>query len=247
MNRFGVAFLLIICVGGPSPGRAQENSPGVLVLQIFDFNSGRPLSGVAVTMPELSLSTTSDLTGFAYLIDIPLGSHRVEISHDGYGTVQAILDFEEESTWADGEVVLVPELAGVAVTVPRIRSLRLLREGFYERQRRGFGHYFTRESRAMEQAFFLSDVLRRIPGIRVGPSGFTSGTGFNGIQNNAPNRSYRFCTPAIFLDGVIWGGRIDDLPVAWIEGMEVYSRASQAPAPFNMPRPCGGVVLLWTR
>lgn len=228
-------------------GSAQQIDTGVLMLRIVDFNTQRPLAGVRVSFPDLSLSTESDLTGYAYLTEIPLGNHHLDVELGGYASVQAILDFEPDELWAEGEVVLVPELEGVEVIgTSRVRSLRLLEKGFYQRERQGFGRFFTREDAVLQQAFFLSDVLRRVPGIRVGPSGITTGTGFNGFQGEQSRRSYRSCTPAIFLDDAEWKGRLDDLPVSWIEGMEVYNRGSLAPARYNVFGGCG-VLVIWTR
>lgn len=119
-------------------GSAQQIETGVLMLRIVDFNTQRPLAGAKVSFPDLSLSTESDLTGYAYLTEIPLGSHRLDVELGGYASVQAILDFEPDELWAEGEVVLVPELAGVEVIgTSRVRSLRLLEKGFYQRERQG--------------------------------------------------------------------------------------------------------------
>lgn len=111
---------------------------------------------------------------------------------------------------------------------------------------RGLGRFFTREDAALQQAFFLSDVLRRVPGFRVGPAGITTGTGVNGFQGEQSRTSYNPCTPKIFLDDVEWKGRLDDLPVSWIEGMEIYNRGSLAPARYNFLGGCG-VLVIWSR
>lgn len=138
-------------------------------------------------------------------------------------------------------------LAVEAITVnarrapPRVPALD--RNGFYDRQRVGLGRFVSRTDieRAMPRE--LSDVLRRLPGIRVIPGRF-------GKNYVAMTRGGGACAPKVFLDGAPMQGTgpIDDLiEPLHVEAVEVYRGASEIPAQFGGATSACGVIVIWTR
>lgn len=142
---------------------------------------------------------------------------------------------------------------GVEVTVraePRAVA-RLERSGFHDRYGTGLGRQFDRRDIEGTRASQPTDVLRRLPGIRLIPS--RSGD-YIPINKRGGGLSEANCPLAIFLDGVRWQGDVDDVPIEWIEGLEVYLSPAEVPAQYSgtavsmpgSPASCG-VVLIWTR
>ena len=115
--------------------------------------------------------------------------------------------------------------------------------GFYDRaQRRGFGTFITREQIDQRRPFFVSDLLRTLPGLQVVPA--RRGFGYDVLTTAG-------CRPAVFLDGIqfpLMGETIDEIvnPMN-LEGIEVYAHAPEVPAEFVAPRNNCGAIVLWTR
>jgi len=114
-----------------------------------------------------------------------------------------------------------------------------------ERQRTGGNGHFTFRSEFMQSnPARFSDVLRRIPGIRIGRNARTNGT-------EVRLRSNR-CAPLYWLDGQpLLGVPFDPdvLPPQTVEAIEVYSGASLVPAQFQGPPQAAGcgAIVIWTR
>jgi hypothetical protein len=115
--------------------------------------------------------------------------------------------------------------------------------GFYDRaQRKGFGYFITSDDIQKRHPFFVTDLLRTVPGLEVLPSP----RGFGNIV-----RTLEGCQPAVYLDGVrfpLMGESIDDIVnPSQLEGIEVYTHAAEVPAQFTGPRSNCGVIALWTK
>jgi hypothetical protein len=139
-------------------------------------------------------------------------------------------------------------LAGVVQMRPvaivsndRPTSRRL--SSFYERaQRHAFGYFVTRDKIDQMRPFYVTDLLRTIPGLIVAPSMRS----FGNIV-----RTTEGCRPAVYLDGLrfpLMGESIDDIVNPnELEGVEVYSHAAEVPAEFQGPFSNCGVIALWTK
>jgi hypothetical protein len=135
----------------------------------------------------------------------------------------------------------------------------LERAGFYDRQAEGFGVFVDRPRLDEWNPGVVTDVLRRVPGVRVRP---------NPNYGRRPARflpvdTRRFlvelsrnpiegCDPVLFLDGLYIGTLTAfdvDVLVADEElaGMEVYRGASEVPPRFRLRGSTCGVLVLWTR
>jgi hypothetical protein len=149
---------------------------------------------------------------------------------------------------ADGGPLLV-ELAPVAplLTPVVVRADRVVSSGpfagFHQRRASGFGRFFTRQEIERAAPMRTTDLLRMVPGVRLG-------------RNNLATPSIRFrgstCDPEVVLDGMTLGPvmlDLDALAPNSIEGMEVYSGAATVPTEFKkgFGRSGCGMIVVWTR
>jgi hypothetical protein len=144
------------------------------------------------------------------------------------------------------------------------RSVRLTDVGFYERKNESglSGFFITREEIERRNTPFITDLIDDAAGVRV----MYTGPGKRTVRFN---RTFQgICEPNVYLDDLLYqsssgdmttdsGGRIrfakspsrvdnfDVLPVAQIEGLEVYVGAA-TPTKYNNANGCG-VILFWTR
>lgn len=236
---------------GVAPASAQERErpadegPTVRILgTVIDQSTQEPVPSAEIVLrPEdggdLSRRSADGDGQFGFPI-IPVGSYAIEIEALGYHAINQSLPIREvaELRITAELVPLALELDPVVVVTERRGSMD--RTGFNERLRTGFGRYITREDIEARNPFYVSDLLRTVPGVRVVPDS-------RGFGNAVLLR--RGCRPTIYLDGMrlamLDGFGIDDLLMAHdVEGIEVY-QGIQAPAQFSGGS-CGAVVL-WTR
>ena len=118
------------------------------------------------------------------------------------------------------------------------------RTGFYERAKRGIGSQFSREDLDAIRVLRTSDVLRRVPGVRLrrnGPGTASAvsrrGQGLSGL-----------CTLEVYVDGMRMFAPydLDLIPPDQIEGMEIYDGPG-TPIQYQSLRTGCGAVLIWTR
>jgi len=116
--------------------------------------------------------------------------------------------------------------------------------GFYERSERGMGRYILRPEIDRRNAFRTSDLLRTVPGVRVGPAGGATGA--------VRVRSAR-CYPVVWMDGVRLGGTtsipfdFDNIPPSDLEGIEIYGSATVPAEMMSPDASTCGTVGVWTR
>jgi hypothetical protein len=154
------------------------------------------------------------------------------------------------------------ELPGIEVSVAAVRR-HLQRAGFYERQRANFGYFMTPTDIQRVQASRLTDLLLRVPGVRL--VSMTSGSvGGRYVVLRGSNLSQGgTCRPRVFVDGLLYalgdsharrmdeedratetpeevvqrvdqGLSLDDIgPTRDIAAIEVYRSGSQVPVQFG--------------
>jgi len=229
----------------PAANTLRSDQEAVLVRgRVTDLTTGRALPAASLEALDLEAGGRlvwegmSDSTGAFLGPRLPPSTYRLRVDALGYGPVTHVMTLS-----GYGEADLQIELAPVAleleplVVVSRRRS-RLETAGFYERRNRGFGHSFTREEIEARRPGYVSDIVRTMPGVTVGP-GRMGGGGLIRMRGG--------CTPDVILDGVSLAGpvRLDDiLTVDNLEGIEVYSGST---SPIEYSRSSCGTVLAWTR
>jgi hypothetical protein len=222
---------------------------------VVDSTSGLPLAGAHVTVLDGRGAMVADaVTGAAgsFTFRLPgFGAYQVRARRIGYAS--RITDpIAVDSTFAYSiQVVLrvnpVPldTLRVVAEKVTVEKQVPWLADaGFYDRRRKGFGHFLDREEIEKKHPLVIADLLEGMPGVEVHCSSWRSC-----CVAMAGSRMFilKGCAPTVVLDGVPISGGVDALDVFNLEAIEVYPSPAGLPVQYSgYLSPCGAI-LLWAR
>ncbi|MBI4502402.1 MAG: carboxypeptidase regulatory-like domain-containing protein [Gemmatimonadetes bacterium] len=245
--------------------RAQERIVGGTVV---DSVTGRPLSLADVYFTTLPGQGRTDDNGRFRLQGHSPRDSVVVIRRIGYvpRTVAVTPHAPVLATIDIGAVYLRPvatELDKIAVEAEEVRRYPQL-DGFYVRKKNlsGLGSFYTREFVERSAAPRTSDLLRqshkveiecsKVPGAQcVAASRRARETrALVRARDTAVAEDERFsmgsgrCRMEVWVDGVRSPFDLDQIPVDWIVGIEIYSGPATTPPVFGMG-PCG-VVAIWT-
>ena len=238
---------LLLALAAAAPLSAQ-----MLEGTVLDQANNQPVAEAHVEAlrpnGRVAARARTDTAGHFLLQLREAGDYRIRTSRVGYRTATSLpLRVELRQTVAanvqisTSEVVLDP-LTVTARSVPP-RAPRLDREGFYEREQRGSGHFLTRYEIDQANATESSEIFRTVPGIRLLPAG-------GAHYRIALSRGGDDCQPRLV---------VDNLPIATdeldsfvrpeqIAGIEVYRGPSETPARWRgMPGVACGLIVVWTQ
>jgi len=147
---------------------------------------------------------------------------------------------EVELSVSAAPLTIAPLRVTARVEPPRRRSLEL--NGFYDREKRGFGTFLRREEIERHGDYNLANALTRVPGVAIRYVRVKEYIYF--IRNR--------CTPLVYLDGMrmLVNGSQDINAVVstfQIEAIEVYQTPTEIPAEYNVGRGACGVILIWAK
>ena len=114
---------------------------------------------------------------------------------------------------------------------------------FEQHRRQGTGRYLSRDDIRRLNMQRLSDVLRTLPGVGVG-------RGPSAQLRLSSNGGGRDCPPEIWIDGTLTPSiSVDDIPLADINGLEVYRGPAGVPPELLSGSSRGGcgTLAVWTR
>lgn len=250
----GLALVLMLLPLVPTQVLGQQGVLG----ELLDQETGAPVATAQVELldaeGQVVGQTLSDRDGI-FFIPSELGTYSVVVSRLGYAPINVgDVEITDSSVLLPVRILLSPdalELPGLVVEgEQRVRYLEL--NGFYQRQRMGFGHQLKIERDRMLQTLEPSDFVRRMPGVIVSSGGRvrkTRGTALGGL-----------CLMQVMVDGIYRGVDLDDALVARdIEAVELYTRASDVPGqwqslafmgyldPTGRKIPTCGIIVVWTR
>jgi hypothetical protein len=206
-------------------------------------SSGTPVASAQLTL--LGLRSVSDSAGRYLFASLPAGTAKLSVRRLGFEPKDFPLQLE--SGRADSLhvvlTVLAVELPGVTTEADELRAMRLAH--FYRHRKGGSGMYFDRAELDQRRVQRLSDLMRRLPGVRIA-------TDRNGrlILQMGRASSGRDCPPDFWIDGVRAAFmQVDDVPMMDIEALEVYRGPSGLPPEMNsrLGNPGCGTVVIWTR
>jgi hypothetical protein len=261
-------LLLIMPIHTSAQAVAVE---GTVRGQVLDEGTGAGVPAVQVEFLDpgdrVRATATTDGGGSFVLARVPGGSFRLRTGRIGYPSVTT-----EPARIEPGEILTVvlrihPEaipLDPLEVTA-RARTASPVLEGFRFRRERGVGGTFLgREEIERESPTRLTDLLQRVPGIRI-----TTGPGFGSARlvsmiPPGPGRADGTCPVQVFMNGVpasrrilmagggglsaLDGVPVDDLAHPWeVEGIEIYRGLAATPPEFLTPDAGCGVIAIWTR
>ncbi|MFM9012485.1 MAG: carboxypeptidase regulatory-like domain-containing protein [Gemmatimonadota bacterium] len=224
---------------------------------VTDAVTQQPVVGVRVVIAATGRFATTDSIGVFELKEIPSGVIRFFFTAPGYPRTSVVLAlakgetmaqrFELESIAAeaaaagtgvvDSAAGRVQRLPATEVTGEPSRGVRY--EDFERRLKTGRGQYVTRE--VIEERAYnnLSDAVRGLRGVAIE-------CGSRGCLVRMA-RALPGCYPQYIVDGRPDNFFGPNVAVRDIEGIEVYSGASDVPGEFAGTDAGCGVVVIWTR
>lgn len=237
------AALGALCVFplGAQPGRPGVSSPTASLRGSVRDSSGAPIPFAYISVADVR--GIADSSGRFQLVNLVPGPTKVLVRRLGFTPQRVAI------TLAEGRVdslhlvlgTLPFELEGIST-----EATTFGRMADFERHRvNGQGIYLDREELEKRRTPSLSEVLRRMPGVRVA----TDRSGRTLVRMGRASWG-RDCPPEFWIDGVraqFLG--VDDVPVSDIEALEVYRGPSGLPPEFNARftnAECGAVII-WTR
>lgn len=248
LQRCFATLLLLACLATPAATQAQA-----IAGRVLDSLTAAPIAAATVMLLDSTDTAVAraetDSVGLFFFQAPGAGLYRVHADRMGYEEI-----LTEHLPLRDaGSLELLVRLAPLPVEVEGLlveteaeaRRLRLEREGFYRRQEWAPGYFFDEEEIQKWRPTFISDLLQRVPGVRLHRQ--------LGEVRVFSARRTGSCPMKIVLDGFkvdTVGGDLDFLvhPDRVI-GMEIYPGAGGVGAPVQhrgTDAPCG-ILMIWTR
>ncbi|HEY8833659.1 MAG TPA: carboxypeptidase regulatory-like domain-containing protein [Gemmatimonadaceae bacterium] len=205
----------------------------------------KALAGARVEAQVSGAYTVTRPDGTFTLDSVPTGTQLIVVRQLGFQPISLTVNVTSREP-TDMKVAMGPTaniMNPVLVTARRNSALE--KDGFFRRQRSGFGTYFTRDDIDKRQPMFLTDVLTNVSGVRVVRT--TRGAIVRSSQNTSIVGGGS-CT-RLWVDGAQWGtvmpGDIDTaVSPDEVAGMEVY-RPGDVPPQFAGFGQCLTIVI-WT-
>lgn len=232
-------FLVLVVLLAGSHALAQDTT-SALVGAVRD-SARAPV--VAATIVASRMRVITDSAGRFSLVGLPAGRVTVSVRRLGFEPADLVLDLvagRRDSLFVT-LVALPLELPGVTAAADSYLRLRLA--DFFRHRETGIGRYFDRAQITEMRVGQLSDVMRRVPGVRVNP-------GRDGRYTIRMGRSARNCQPDFWIDNVrAHMLNVDDVPMTDIEALEIYNGPSGLPPEYNnrFGNPACGAIVIWTR
>jgi len=230
--------------GGAGDAAAGEEGLATLRGRVVSAMTGGPLPDARVVLAVAGRGAFTDSAGRFTITDVPAGLDTVRVGLVGFAEQQAPLTLAPgrvtRATFMLSESVL--RLEEITVEVESDERTRGKLSGFWERRSAGTGYYITPEMiEEREGAQVPSDLLRTVPGVRVGNPGFGGAPIRIGRATGTSCRD-----PTYWVDGVRNRTMtFDDLNVDELAAIEIYRGPSETPARFAAGAGCG-VIVVWT-
>jgi hypothetical protein len=212
--------------------------------QVRDQN-GRPVAGAHVTVWGTAVRTVTSDSGAFSLAGLPPGTHTLDVRALGFVPSREGVDILDV-TRTNRRSVRLASLKSVLDTIRVTGRVAYSADsrGFERRRRAGFGHFIDRTMIDRRPMAYTSDLLRMVPSVQVMPGPFGQRVYMRSLTGS-------FCRPDLYIDGMRYPGEVGDIdeltaPLE-VSGIEVYTRASQAPVEFSRFQSGCGSVIIWTR
>jgi hypothetical protein len=241
---FGTSALVSL----PTTAHAQPKT-GLLSGTVKQEESGNPVAGVEITLPDLNITTRSDSAGNFKLRGITVGKHRLIVRRLGLEPVSATLTLPiADSLEADILMRSTPTRLETIVIRESAETRRLI--DFEGRRKLGFGYFVTRDVFDKNaDRLLVSTLSGRIPGLRF----------VNSRSMFVPMSTRGNCMVQVILNGLaVYTGFDNEQPFdlssvqpASVLGIEYYNPATtpmqyRARALTRNGSSCG-TILIWTK
>lgn len=218
----------------PPPRDTAAASPltdtGAVTLRgVVRDTAGRPLLGAQVMTAEAT--TITDADGRFELRDLRADTLHLLIRRIGHQPA-AITLAPDRGVVVEFAATLVPNVVelGTIIVEGRTMDRRLWNEGFYDREKLGFGTFF--DAGDLGRYASLESALRMAPSVHMtrAPDGRVAALG---------QTPFGHCALTVYVDGTLvrWAHEIGLetlVPQGEVLALEVYARASQVPAKYRI-------------
>lgn len=240
----GMTAVLALLAPAPLPA---QHAGGRITGVAVSADGGETVRALEIRLENLDSgvidTASTDSIGTFGFPDIPSGRYRLwvagleELRSAGTASVDSGEVIDVRVTVSRPAYVV--EDLEVTVRTPRWKK-RLV--GFERRRRRGNGYFLGPEEIAEARARQSTDLLRRVPGLRVGGDGTPE-------VSVRVGRTIRECQPTIWINGhPLMDYNFNDIPLDGLLAVEVFRGRSEIPARFLVPGggQCAAVVA-WIR
>ena len=232
-----LAILALLAMTFPAGLAAQRR--GTITGIVSDAETGRAVADARVTVRGRRDPVSTDSAGRYRLPDVPPGTLILQVRKVGHADATRIVEVEAGSTSnVDVALASASTLAEVVVTERPASSRRF--DEFEQRRKNGRGQYLGRKEIENANAMNVPNLLRNMRGVRLECSGITCAVRMarsEGVD----------CPPEYWLDGRPNNSFGPTIAVSDLEGVEVYTGPSEAPAEFLSGNAACGIIVLWTK
>lgn len=243
LSRTCIAGLILLAAHAvASPAQVARGD----VRGVISDSIGRRIRGAQVSVVDTDIRALSG----------PDGSYLLAGVWPGKATIQVrALPFAAETltvTVPSGDTahvnftlrLVTPTLAALRTDADAITARM---SGFEERRARGGGAFITRQQIETRRPHALSEMLRGVAGLSLGPPGPSQRPTVI-IERSSSSIVSGTCGVQLYVDGIPYpGGSVDDFPPETVEGMEIYRGGSELPAAFRTQNSGCGLIAIWTR
>jgi Carboxypeptidase regulatory-like domain/TonB-dependent Receptor Plug Domain len=221
---------------------AFGQTPRVTLVGAIRDTSGAPV--VLARVSYAGLLALSDTAGRFILVGLPSGALTIAIRRLGFQPRDTAVLLASGKTDS-----LLVTLAVLPVDLPGVTAedaaAHVHLSEFYRHRASSSGHFFDRAEIEARRLTRLSDLLRRVPGVRL-----TTDRAGRFTLRMGRTRGSRDCPPDYWIDGVLAAFmNVDEFPLSDIEALEVYGGPAGLPPEYNnrLGNPSCGTIVIWTR
>ncbi len=245
------AVAILGAAGGRHEARAQQSRVAAAVDTQPKGTIGgtvRDSAGVLVPGAQVevgpNLRTLTDSAGHFLLRGVPQGAVVLTVRRLGFSPVVTFWDLGSIPLSLDIRMHEFPAVLPTVYAQARPEPFDARLAGFNARRKSGAGYYITREQIDSLNIYRMTDMLRRIPGVRP----YT----MPGELGTTVTLSGQACPPLVMVDGFPASmGRFDlnIIDLTTVEGIEVYPSGATVPAALSGSygmETCG-LIAIWSR
>ena len=231
----GLALALVVVTPRELPAQRR----GTIAGQVSDAETGRPVADARVTVRGRKDPVLTDSSGRYRLTEVPPGTLILQVRAIGHTDATRIVELAAGATASVDVALATATTLGEVVVTERPPGPSRFDE-FEQRRKNGRGQYLAREQIEQSHAMNVPNLLRNMRGVRLECSGITCSVRMarsTGVD----------CPPEYWVDGRPNNSFGPTMPIGDLQGVEVYTGPSEAPAEFLSGNAACGIIVLWTK